>query len=157
MRGVTHRSLSEGETGCVTVVCNSMPVINYKSSLTQKAKELRKHSTLGEIILWKYLKNKQILGYDFHRQKPLYNYIVDFFCPKLLLALEIDGMATHIDRLEYDKKRQTFLESKNIKFLRFTELEVRTNIEQVLYIIENFIHQQRSHTPAYRPPLSRGE
>lgn len=125
-----------------------MTIINYKTSLKQKAKELRSSSTLGEVILWKYLKNKQMLGYSFHRQKPLYNYIVDFYCPKLSLAIEIDGMATHNNETDYDKQRQTYLENKNIKFLRFTEIEVRTNIKAVLYTIENYILIQRSHTLA---------
>ena len=84
-----------------------------------------------------------MLGYDFHRQKPINNYIVDFYCPKLQLAIEIDGFASHDLKPDYDKQRQTVLESKNIKFLRFTETEVRTNIEAVLYTIENYLtHQQ---------------
>ncbi|KKQ27439.1 MAG: hypothetical protein US42_C0009G0029 [Candidatus Magasanikbacteria bacterium GW2011_GWC2_37_14] len=120
-----------------------MPVINYKQTLKQKAQELRKHSTLGEVILWQYLKNKQMLGYDFHRQKPIHNYIVDFYCPKLQLAIEIDGFASHDNKPDYDKQRQEILESKNIKFLRFTEIEVRKNIEAVLYTIENYLTHQR--------------
>ena len=125
-----------------------MTIINYRASLKHNAKALRNNSTLGEVILWKYLKNKQMLGYSFHRQKPLYNYIVDFYSPQLSLAIEIDGMATHDNETDCDKRRQTFLENKNIKFLRFTEVEVRTNIKSVLYTIENYILSQRSHTPA---------
>lgn len=127
-----------------------MTIINYQTSLKQKAKKLRNNSTLGEVILWKYLKNKQMLGYSFHRQKPLYNYIVDFYSPKLQLAIEIDGMASHDNNTDNDKQRQIFLESKSIKFLRFTEVEVRTKIKFVLYTIENYIlSQQRSHTPVH--------
>lgn len=125
-----------------------MTIINYQTSLKHNAKALRSRSTLGEVILWKYLRNKQMLGYSFHRQKPLYNYIVDFYSPQLSLAIEIDGMATHDNETDYDKQRQAFLENKNIKFLRFTEVEVRTNIKSVLYTIENYILSQRSHTPA---------
>ena len=54
--------------------------IYYNKSLKERARYLRKNSTKSEIKLWKYLKGKQMLGYDFHRQKPIGNYIVDFLC-----------------------------------------------------------------------------
>lgn len=55
-------------------------IIYYNPKLKQLARKLRNNSTLSEILLWKYLKEKQMMGYDFHRQKPLDEYIVDFFC-----------------------------------------------------------------------------
>ena len=66
-------------------------IIPYDPKLKQLARELRNKSTLAEVLLWKHLKGKQIQGYDFHRQKPLDQYIVDFFCSELMLAIEIDG------------------------------------------------------------------
>ncbi|MDD8018536.1 MAG: DUF559 domain-containing protein, partial [Bacteroidota bacterium] len=66
-------------------------IVPYKPKLKEIAKTLRKNSTLGEVLLWKRLRNKQMLGYDFHRQKPIDQFIVDFFCPALNLAIEIDG------------------------------------------------------------------
>ena len=80
------------------------------------------------------------MGYDFHRQKPLFNYIVDFFCPRLNLAVEIDG-GTHIGKEKYDEERQTFLESVGIFVLRFSEHEVRHDVKNVLYKIESFIQE----------------
>ena len=68
-------------------------MIEKKNFLKEKARELRNNSTTSEIKLWMYLKNKQMLGYDFHRQKPLDEYIVDFFCNELMLAIEIDGLS----------------------------------------------------------------
>jgi very-short-patch-repair endonuclease len=47
--------------------------------------------TLSEILLWQQLKGKQLLGYDFHGQKPIDEYVVDYYCPKLKLVIEIDG------------------------------------------------------------------
>jgi len=90
-------------------------------------------------MLWKCLKGKQILGYVFHRQKPLYYYIVDFYCPKLMLAIEIDGKESHESNEDQDKKRQLFLENRGIKFLRFKEIEVRNDLKFVLKEIEKYI------------------
>lgn len=86
-------------------------IIWYNPALLEKARKLRNESTLSEILLWKYLKGKQMLGYDFHRQKPLNNYIVDFFCNELMLAIEIDGSSHDSEAKQIeDKKRQEILE-----------------------------------------------
>lgn len=65
--------------------------IEYNPRLKQAARTLRKNMTLTEILLWQQIKGKQLLGYDFHRQKPIDEYVVDFYCPRLKLVLEIDG------------------------------------------------------------------
>jgi len=77
-------------------------------------------------------------GYDFHRQKPIDKYIVDFFCNELMLVIEIDGIR-HEGREKYDKQRQEELEDMGINFLRFDDDEVFYNIEKVLSTIENWI------------------
>ena len=77
-------------------------------------------------------------GCDFHRQKPIDNYIVDFFCSELLLAIEIDG-STHADKEKYDEKRQERLEGLGVRFLRFYDHEVKENIEGVLEKIAEWI------------------
>jgi len=112
-------------------------IIPYNPKLKEYARNLRNNSTLSEAILWRYLKGKQ-LGYDFHRQKPIDNFIVDFYCNELKLAIEIDGI-THNFKMEKDKKRQLKIESYGINFLRFTEQEIRNNIEGVMSVIENWI------------------
>ncbi len=66
-------------------------IIPYNPNLKELARKLRNNSTKAEIILWLKLKGKQMYGYDFHRQKPLDNYIADFFCHELMLAIEVDG------------------------------------------------------------------
>ncbi|MDO8550422.1 MAG: endonuclease domain-containing protein [Ignavibacteria bacterium] len=93
--------------------------------------------------MWMFLKNKQMLGYDFHRQKPLDEYIVDFFCNELMLTIEIDGLS-HYNSQEYDRKRQEKLESIGIRFLRFEDDEVFYNITKVLDIIEKWIIENRN-------------
>ena len=98
--------------------------------------------TLSEVLLWNHLKNKQMLGYDFDRQRPLKNYIVDFYCKELLLAIEIDGN-THYYRFEEDKARQEEIELYGVHFLRFDDLEVKKNISNVLNVIESWIEKNR--------------
>jgi very-short-patch-repair endonuclease len=105
--------------------------LKYNPNLIPTARTLRKHSTLAEILLWNELKGKKILGYDFHRQKPIGNYIVDFFCPRLMLAVEIDG-ASHVDKTDEDIERQKELESLGVRFLRFQDIEVKKNLEGVI-------------------------
>ena len=77
-------------------------------------------------------------GYDFHRQKPLDKYIVDFFCNELMLVIEIDG-DSHIGKEKYDKVRQNRLESVGIRFLRFDAMKVYYHTDSVLKEIEDWI------------------
>jgi very-short-patch-repair endonuclease len=65
--------------------------IYYNPKLKAKSRELRNNSTLAEVPLWNQLKGRKMRGYQFMRQKPIGNYIVDFFCSKLKLVIEIDG------------------------------------------------------------------
>jgi len=96
-------------------------------------------------LLWKELKGKQFHGFDFHRQKPLLNYIVDFYCYELNLVIEIDG-SYHNNEEQYhlDSKRETELVEYDLTVLRFTEIEVRKDIINVLRTIEQHIEE---HTP----------
>jgi very-short-patch-repair endonuclease len=68
--------------------------LHYDPALRALARELRKNSTLSEILLWQHLKAGQRFGFDFNRQKPIDRYIVDFFSHELLLAVEIEVTAT---------------------------------------------------------------
>ncbi len=99
-------------------------MIKYDPKLKQLARNLRKHSTLAEILLWQELKQRKIRGYNFHRQKPMGNYIVDFFCDELRLAIEIDGDSHGYKEIE-DEIRQRELEKLGIRFLRFTDSNVK--------------------------------
>jgi len=110
-------------------------IIPYRPELVERARELRKKLTPAETLLWKYLKGKQINGFDFDRQKPIDYYIVDFYCKFLKLAIEVDGQS-HDFKIEYDLKRQKRLESFGIKVIRFTEKEVLNDLDNVLTEIE---------------------
>ena len=115
--------------------------IYYNPSLKEKARQLRKNSTLAEVLLWTKLKQRQIMGYQFMRQKPIDEYIVDFFCSKLKLIIEIDG-DSHVHKRNYDSERKNKLELLGLIFLKFSDNQVKTNINDVLRTIENWILSQ---------------
>jgi very-short-patch-repair endonuclease len=117
-----------------------MPYLPYQSRLKIFSGELRNHSTLGEVILWKKLHNREMYGYPFHRQKPLENYIVDFYCSPLKLIIEIDGQYHNIDHIVIkDEKRTSVLQKMGLNILRFTEQQIRHDLVNVLREIESYI------------------
>ena len=125
-----------------------VPIIPYNPHLKERARQLRKNMTRGEVTLWKYLKGKQMCGYDFDRQRPIDQFIVDFYCKKLMLAIEIDGYSHDSQEAqERDRERQARLESLGVRFLRFREDEVCKHTEGVLMVIENWIRDQTEPTP----------
>jgi len=118
-------------------------IIPYNPKLKQLARNLRNNSTLSEMLLWEYLKGKQMRGFDFHRQKPIDNFIVDFFCSELMLAIEIDG-DSHDWKAEEDEQRQKRLESLGVRFLRFQDIDVKQNMDGILKVIEDWIEKHTS-------------
>ena len=115
-------------------------IIPYNSNLKLLARKLRNDSTLGEVLLWNELKNKQLYGYDFHRQKPLLNYIVDLYCYELDLVIEIDGHYHNWEeQCNKDIVRDKALRSYGLTVLRFTEQEARKEMQNVLRTIEQHI------------------
>ncbi len=107
--------------------------ILYKKELVSRAREFRKNQTISEKKFWEeILKNKNITGYKFTRQKPLDNFIADFYCAKLLLVIEIDG-EIHNKTTNKDVERAKILEFKyNIETIRFKNEDVLHNIDLVL-------------------------
>jgi len=113
-------------------------IIPYNSKLVPLANKLRKNSTLSEILLWQQLKKRQQLGYDFDRQRPIGNYIVDFYCKELLLAMEIDG-CSHNGKGNYDLMRQREIEGLGVTVLRFDDRDVKRNLDAVLRQLRRYI------------------
>ena len=125
-----------------------MRYLPYNENLKNYSRELRNRSTLGEVLLWKKLRARGMMGYQFYRQKPIENYIVDFYCPALKLIIEIDG-AYHLNDIDAvkDDIREARIKGWGVNFLRFKEIEVRKNIQAVLLHIENYIvHLQTTNT-----------
>jgi very-short-patch-repair endonuclease len=115
-------------------------IIPYNPGLKKLARQLRQNMTFSEVKLWNELKNGQMLKYDFDRQRPIGNYIVDFYCKDLMLAIEVDGI-THDDEQVAlnDIQRQKDLEQWGVHFLRFNALYVVHDIVNVLRTIEHWI------------------
>ncbi|MFC5624964.1 endonuclease domain-containing protein [Algoriphagus winogradskyi] len=119
-----------------------MHFLPYNKSLKEFSRELRAHSTLSEVLLWQKLKASQFRGYSFNRQKPLDNYIVDFYCKKLNLVIEIDGDSHFSEKaLIEDQKRQKILEDFDINFLRFIDIDVKKNMGFVLNELNYYVDE----------------
>jgi very-short-patch-repair endonuclease len=133
-----------------------MYYLPYNITLKQFSRKLRNHSTKGEILLWKKLRAGSMMYYQFNRQKPLNRYIVDFYCKPLNLVIEIDGSYHNqpLQRIK-DEHRQKILESMGLNFLRFTEMQVRRNIDLVLKSIQNYILTYEQTHPELKTKPSR--
>ncbi|MBN2615615.1 MAG: endonuclease domain-containing protein [Bacteroidales bacterium] len=115
-------------------------ILPYHPKLKPLAKALRKNMTFAEVLLWNELKQKQMLGYDFDRQRPIDKYIVDFYCKDLMLAIEIDGISHDFEQtIVNDENRQNRLEALGVHFLRFDDREVRNDMPNVIRAIEGWI------------------
>lgn len=115
---------------------SNMTRIFNKASETRKRKKLRNNLPLAEVILWAKLKKGQLEGYKFRRQCSIGRYVVDFYCPRTKLAIEIDG-PSHIgeEAREYDKMRKEFIESANVKVIRFTNDQILKDANGVVSVI----------------------
>jgi len=125
---------------CYTPSIMPRKIIPYNPNLKELARKLRNDSTLGEALLWNEIKSKKLYGYDFQRQKPLLNYIADFYCYELGLVIEIDGMYHYnSEQDELDILRQKELEEYNLTIIRFSEQEVRKDMVNVLRTLKGYI------------------
>ncbi|MBF8151631.1 endonuclease domain-containing protein [Winogradskyella sp. F6397] len=116
-------------------------IIPYNPDLKERARQLRKSSTLQEVLLWQHIKQRAY-GVQFHRQVPMLNYIVDFYCHEIRLVIEIDG-DSHEYNFQYDAKRQSELEAYDVTFLRFSNDDVKKNMFSVLLVIEEKVGELR--------------
>ncbi len=117
------------------------PIIPYNPKLKKIARELRRNATASEKTLWMVLGKKQ-LGYEFHRQVPIDNFIVDFYCHELMLAIEADGESHKLPgAAKNDLNRQERLEGLGIRFLHFKDEEILGNTEKVVSVIKVWIEE----------------
>jgi len=114
----------------------------YNRKLTVLSKQLRNNPTNAEKYMWSKIRMKQISGYQFYRQKPIGEYIVDFYCPEVRLVIEIDGEDHfHRNQLEVDKHRDEYLNTCGFKVLRFSNTDVLKNIEGVIESIKSEVEK----------------
>jgi very-short-patch-repair endonuclease len=117
-----------------------MYYLPYNKDLKGFSRRLRNNSTRGEILLWQRLRAGNMMNYKFNRQKPLDKYIVDFYCKALNLVIEIDG-SYHFESEQKlkDDHRQRVLEEMGLNFLRFSEQQVRKDMDVAVKAIEDYI------------------
>jgi cyclase len=109
--------------------------------LFEKAKNLRNKLTTAEMALWGYLKTNPS-GHKFRRQHPIGIYIVDFFCYKLKLVIEVDGLIHEKEEIKKDdEEREKIIRAEGIKLIRFTNNEVMQQIEKVIVKIQSLLHE----------------
>jgi very-short-patch-repair endonuclease len=114
-------------------------IIHYNPSLKIRARRLRIQCTPSETLLWSKIRRKS-LGYEFHRQVPIDEFIVDFYCHELRLAIEVDGFV-HDTRQEYDLRRQKRLERLGVVVIRFDNEDVAKGMNEVISIIVRAIEE----------------
>ena len=124
--------------------------------MKSRAQQLRHRSTEAELRLWRALRNRQVAGTKFRRQHPLGAYIVDFVCLEQKLVIEVDG-GHHLQQMELDEKRTTFLESKGFHVLRFWNHDVLQRTEVVLEVIYRALTEKTTPSPQPSPPEGERE
>ena len=128
-------------------------VIPYKKDLREISKNLRHRPTAAEQCLWRRLKLKH-LGFVFHRQKPVGDYIVDFYCSKARLVVEVDGdYHVNSDIASNDNVRNDIIRNLGLTLLRFSNSDALNNTDAVVEKINKIL---LSKSPL-SPPLTRGD
>jgi very-short-patch-repair endonuclease len=135
-------------------------MLPYNKNLKQPSRQLRENMTDAERHLWVKIRRKQLKGYQFYRQKPIGDYIVDFFCPRAKLVIEVDGGQHYSgEGSEYDSIRDEYLRSLGLRVMRFSNTDVLTRTEGV---VESIAENMGNKIPLgegipLNPPLRKGE
>ena len=131
-------------------------MLRYAASLKGQARELRKSLTKSETALQSRLRGKQLLDIQFYRQKPIGQYIVDFFAPRARLVVEVDG-SQHMGKnhLQRDKNRDQYLTGLGVKVLRFDSRVVLTETDAVMEVIYRTITERLNSEIPPIPPFSK--
>ena len=127
----------------------------YRHSLKQSARQLRHNMTNAEQTLWQRIRRKQIRSVQFYRQKPLLNYIVDFYCAKARLVIELDG-SQHFEpeHQKRDAERDKSLAEYGLRVLRFDDRQVLAETDSVVAEIDKAVKERLEIPPS--PPLTKG-
>ena len=115
----------------------------------------RKRPTRTENIVWYEILNNEKTGFKFLRQKPIYRFVLDFYCKELLLAIEVDGKS-HDKNKNYDLERDKFLRNLNIETLRISTEEVLKDFNKIKYEINKFIEARKVSLFKGKTPKGKG-
>lgn len=125
-----------------------MAIITYRKSLKPLSRTLRATMTVQELLLWSYLRKKQIRNIQFFRQRPIGNFIVDFYAPSVKLVIEVDGSQhSEPDNLEKDRVRDAHLRNMGLHVMRFENMHVERTLDLVLIEIENYVRDFQKIPP----------
>src|SRR5690554_5629469 len=127
----------------------------YNPALKERARALRQAGNLSEVLFWNQVKNKQFKGFDFDRQKIIGNYIVDFYCSNCQVVVEIDGKS-HDDKVEYDAKRDAFLESLGLTVIHIPVNDIMFRMGEVMEMLEQHPSLEPPHPPMAGTPPREG-
>ena len=129
---------------------------HYNKNLKNYANENRKQLTKSAAYMWKFLLSKrQMMGYQFRRERPILNYIVDFVCLDLLLIIEVDGITHDTEEaMQKDIERDKKLKEVGFTVLRFSSWEVLNKLDDVAIIIGDWIKANATVPPPN--PRQRG-
>ena len=119
-------------------------MLPFNKNLKEKARKLRRNMTLAEKKIWyQLLARDQLYGLRFLRQKPIDQYVVDFYCHKLKLVIEVDG-ESHLsaDAMEYDEQRTKVLNAYGIEVVRYTNEEILNHFEDVVIDLKNRVKER---------------
>lgn len=117
--------------------------LQYNKNLTPYAKKLRKNLTLEEVKIWAHVRKRQVLNVKFLRQRPILNFIVDFFAPEIKLAIEIDGSQHYFDQGKYqDSERDAALNKLGIIVLRYSNADINMRFDSVMKDLYQNIHSR---------------
>jgi very-short-patch-repair endonuclease len=132
-------------------------MLKYNAGLKNTARLLRKHLTDSEEALWSRLRRKQLLGVQFYRQKPIDDYLVDFFAPTARLVVEVDG-SQHlvVEHAQKDRIRDAKLASLGLRVLRFNSREVLMDRDAVVQTIYRTLTEYLNMEIPPDPPLTKG-
>ncbi|MEX0662168.1 MAG: endonuclease domain-containing protein [Balneolaceae bacterium] len=120
---------------------------NYtlQSETKSVCQRTKKNSTKSEVFLWNYLKRKQMHGFDFHRQRPVDDFIIDFFCQELYLGIELDGYSHLLEINQVrDIRKEKRLNKFGVKLIRFWDEEIFNDLDNVLRVIEITVQERKS-------------
>ena len=127
-------------------------MLRYNPRLKPKARALRTNLTDAEQRLWNRLRRKQISGVQFYRQKPIGDYIVDFFAPAIRLVIEVDG-GQHFQsaNAEYEKQRSKYLEQLGFRGLRLDDRQVLLQTDEIIQEIFRTITEAKPYVTEENP------
>lgn len=111
----------------------------YQKKLIEYARKMRKYPTRAELVVWSWLKNKQINGLRFRRQYIFHSFILDFYCPSKNLAIEIDGSTHDIEGIfNKDIEKEKFLKEKGLRLIRLSDEDILMRKVDISLLLTNY-------------------